>query len=103
MIPTAGIIMQLTPEQLQALITPIVEQAVCKALQQERKQANAESILLTHKEACAVLQVSSSTLRMWVQAGRITQVRVGKAGIRYRRSDLDQAIEQGTAFKYLQK
>jgi excisionase family DNA binding protein len=45
--------------------------------------------LLTAPDAAAYLGVHLHTLRTWVRAGRLPQVRFGHRTVRFRRTDLD--------------
>lgn len=95
----SGIIISLSPEQLQHIISEAVEVGVASALIKDRRDKEGHK-LLTHPQACQLLQVSQKTLHNWVNEGRIKQVQVGRM-VRYIRSDIDEAIESGATRKYL--
>ena len=55
-----------------------------------------EPLLLTTKQACAVLAVSDETLRGIVRSGSLRPVRLSKsskAQLRFRRADLERFVE----------
>lgn len=95
----SAIIISLSPEQLQHIISQAVEVGVASALIKDRKEKEGDK-LLTHQQASQLLQVSQKTLHNWVLEGRIKQRQVGRS-IRYLRSDIDFAIEGGVTKKYL--
>ncbi len=51
-------------------------------------------VLLTYKEAARLLTVSQRTLRGWVLAGRIKEIRLGGA-VRFHRDELDRVVREG--------
>lgn len=95
----SGIIISLSPEQLQHIISEAVEAGVASALTKDRKEKEGDK-LLTHQQACQLLQVSQKTLHNWVAEGRIKQRQVGRM-VRYIRSDIDIAIADGLTKKFL--
>jgi excisionase family DNA binding protein len=54
-----------------------------------------QSVMLTLKQVCDVLQVHHNTLRRWIAAGRVPAYRLGPRGdLRLKQNDLDMFIEQ---------
>ncbi len=73
-------IVLISPEDLQIMI----ESAVMNALQKIKEE---KPVLLTFKEACALLQISSSTLFKWKAENKIPFSQLGKR-IYFNRSEL---------------
>jgi len=78
------------PENLDAFVQQKVEAAV------QRVEARYQGGLLTTKEVCKLLAVSSSTLSALVLAGRIACVRYGEKSYRFRREDVETFIQSHT-------
>ena len=78
------------PEDLEAFVQQKVQAAV------ERVEAHYHDRLLTTKEACQLLAMSSSTLSSLVLAGRIACVRYGEKSYRFRREDVETFIQNHT-------
>ena len=78
------------PEDLDAFVQQKVQAAV------ERVEAHYHDRLLTTKEACQLLAMSSSTLSSLVLAGRIACVRYGEKSYRFRREDVETFIQNHT-------
>jgi excisionase family DNA binding protein len=59
-------------------------------------QTNAKE-LLTRRDLCQMFQVSLSTIIRWQDSGKLPVVRLGAGSPRYRRSDVEQFIQQASA------
>ncbi len=55
-----------------------------------------DDALLTCLEAARFLNVRPATIRTWTSRRMIASVRVGSRAVRYRRSDLERMIRQGS-------
>ena len=51
--------------------------------------------VLTVKDVADLLKLNQQTVRNWIDQGSLPAVRVGRRRVRFKRSDLDQFIEQG--------
>jgi len=78
-------IVLISPEDLQKMI----ESAVTNALQKMKEE---KSELLTFKQACALLQISPSTLFKWKAENRVPFKRLGKR-ILFNRKEIIAVLE----------
>ncbi len=60
-------------------------------------QTTTETVLLTAREAAALLRVEPQTIRTWVRQGRLPGLRIGTLDIRIRRCDLDAFLERAAS------
>ena len=79
----------ITPEELKDLIVGEVKEELRK-LDSEKSQV---PVYLTRKEVSKLLRVSLVTLHDWNKRGMLIACKVGR-GVRYRRLDVDQFINQ---------
>ena len=78
---------------------PLIEHAVLKAIAALKQQLPADipqtnKLLLTHEETAQALSVSERSLSAYVEAGDLSQVRLGPRTIRYCLDDLRTFIEK---------
>ncbi len=60
-------------------------------------QTTTETVLLTTREAAALLRVEPRTIRQWIKRGRLPCLRIGVLDIRIRRCDLDAFLERAAS------
>ena len=83
-------------EALAAIIQPIVEAAVLKALKnnshQARPEASSDKAFLTVKQAANISGLGSSTIRLYMRKGQLPAQKVGRR-VLIKKTDLEAFLE----------
>jgi len=92
------LIQKVTLPELQEMFSDLLEQYLSPATTSEAKISS----VLTRKDAAKMLNVSLPTLHFWTKEGIVKGTRIGSR-IRYRMSDIENALVDIETFKYKRK
>lgn len=92
--PTTQVQYVVGREDLEAVISSIVDERIAKFFDTKRKEAEGDT-LITPKEVCQLLGVNLTTLWRWNNEGYLTKVYIGNKP-RYRQSDIDRILKKGS-------
>lgn len=76
----------------------MIEEAVCKAIEQNRQNNEADQYL-SRQETAELCSVTVQTLNNWVNAGRIRSHKIN-GRVLFRRSDIDAALIERKTLKH---